>query len=280
MGTQIKINSFLYCVGAVAYLLPETDNFIFDFTFVEIYGTAHLYVDGEGTELTTNLVQGDDTGYIHVAPGNTLRLTADSTYRRTNITWGPLIYQGAFFILPNATVEFREVSSSSKRPSHIDIWGQVVGNLAHLMVGFGATLTFKEIAPRSLTFVGITIQKKGRLIFESEYGNTTDRWDINLFADTGPLRRDGKLTVEGGGILETRRLLINAESLDVQYAGLIDLNGQGYIAGNVSRAAIYIFTIIFLQNSYSEVGLHSLRNGNSKDICLLWGVSERKKFCF
>jgi hypothetical protein len=113
------------------------------------------------------------------------------------------------------------------------------------MVGFGATLTFKEIAPRSLTFVGITIQKKGRLILESEYGNTTDRWNINLFADAGPLRRDGKLTVEGGGILETRRLRINAESVDVQYAGLIDLNGQGYVAGNMRRAALDIFTIVF-----------------------------------
>ena len=119
-----------------------------------------------------------------------------------------------------------------QRSSHVDIWGQVVGNLAHLMVGFGATLTFKEIAPRSLTFVGITIQKKGRLIFESEYGNMTDRWDIKLFVNTGPLRRNGKLTVEGGGIMETRRLRIRAESIDVQYAGLINLDGQGYIAGS------------------------------------------------
>lgn len=226
-------------VGAVAYLLPESDNFVFDFTFVEIYGTAHLYIDGVGTQLTTSMVQGDDSGYIHVAPGNTLRLTGVSTYRRTNVTWAPLIYQGAFFALPNATVEFREIKSleypSAQRPSHVDIWGQVIGDLAHLMVGFGATLTFKEIAPRSLTFVGITIQKKGRLIFESEYGNTTDIWDLKLRVDSGPLRRDGKLSVEGDGVLETRRLRIQAESLDVQHAGVIDLNGQGYGAGIVNE---------------------------------------------
>ena len=194
--------------------------------------------------MITHLVQGDDTGYIHVAPGNTLRLTADSTYRRTNITWGPLIYQGAFFTFPNATVEFREIKSleypSLQRPSHVDIWGQVVGNLGHLMVGFGATVTFKQIAPRTLTFVGITIQKRGKLVFESEYGNTTDRWEVNLLTDSGPLRRDGKLTVEGGGVLEAKRLQIVAEFIDVQYAGLINLNGQGYAAGKFIQSFLLL----------------------------------------
>ena len=120
------------------------------------------------------------------------------------------------------------------------------------MVGFGATLTFKKVAPRSLTFVGITIQKKGRLILESEYGNTTDRWDINLFVDTGPVRRDGKLTVEGGGILETRRLRIRAESLDVQYAGLINLNGQGYMAGNMNKSVSCKFKTIFALFTFTK----------------------------
>ena len=101
------------------------------------------------------------------------------------------------------------------------------------MVGYGATITFKEIAPRSLTFVGITIQKKGRLIFETKYGNMTDIWDLNLISDTGPLRRDGRLTVEGDGILISRRLRIRAEFIDVQHAGNINLNGQGYVAGIV-----------------------------------------------
>ena len=216
---------------------------MFDFTFVEIYGTANLYIDGQGTELTTLLVQGDDSGYIHVAPGNTLRLTAESTYRRTNITWAPLIYHGAYFILPNATVELREANSQEypklPRPSAIGIWGQVVGNRAHLMVGYGATLIFTDIAPRSLTLVGITVQKKGRLVFQSEYDNTTNRWDVNLIADAGPLRRDGKLTVEGGGVIDTRLLRIRAESLDAQYAGLINLNGQGYRAGNEAIRRTY-----------------------------------------
>ena len=193
--------------------------------------------------MSTLLVQGDDTGYIHVAPGNTLRLTAESTYRRTNITWAPLVYQDAFFILPNATVEFRGIKSleypSLQRPSHVDIWGQVVGNLGHLMVGFGATVTFKEIAPRTLTFVGVTIQKRGRLVFESEYGNTTDRWDVNLLTDAGPLRRDGKLSVEGGGVLEAKRLQIRAEFIDVQYAGVISLNGQGYLAGKFVQSFLF-----------------------------------------
>lgn len=205
-----------------------------DFTFVELYGGSHLYIDGNGTEMSARFVQGDDTGFIHIAPGNILRLTGESVYRRTNVTWAPRVYHGAQFILPNSTIEFRLVNAEYpelKRPTHIDFWGQVVGNLAHLMVGYGATLTFTDIAPRSLTFVGITIQKKGKLVFQSKYGNTSDRWNINLKKGLGPLRRDGKLTVEGGGHLEARCLKLSAESVDVHYEGYVDLNGQGYIAG-------------------------------------------------
>lgn len=220
----------------MAYLLPERDNFLFDFTLVEVYGAAHLYVDGNSTELRSERIHGDDTGYIHVPPGNTLRLTVQSTYRRVNVTWGPVIYEGALFILPNATVEIRMAKSleypAIPRSSHIDIWGQVVGNLAHLLVGFKATVVFKETSPRTLTFVGITIQKSATLVLESSYGNKTDHWNINLVPDVGPLRRDGKLTVEGDGLLEARRLFIRAPSLYVQHKGLISLNGKGFTAGN------------------------------------------------
>lgn len=222
---------------------------------MEVYGGAHLYVDGQGTELRSERIQGDDTGYIHVSPGNTLQLTGVSTYRRVNVTWAPYIYSEASFILPNATVEFRATKSleypSLTRSSSVDFWGRVVGNLGHLLVGFGATLTFKPSSPRLLTFVGITIQKTGRLVLESGYGNVTDRWSVHLLTDVGPLRRDGKLTVEGGGLLETRSLLIRAQALDVQYGGLINLNGKGFIAGKGSCRSVCLSVCRFVPVCWS-----------------------------
>ena len=119
-----------------------------------------------------------------------------------------------------------------KLRSHIDVWGKIIGNLAHLLLGYKATLAFKGTSPRSLTFVGITIQKAARMVLESAPDNISDpRWDINLLPDVGPLRRDGKLTVEGDGTLEAGRLLIRARSLYVQHGGLISLNGKGFRAG-------------------------------------------------
>lgn len=219
----------------MTYLLPPEDNFVFEFTFLEIYGGAHFYIDGHGTKVHSERIQGDDTGYIHVSPKNTLQLTAGSTYRRINVTWAPYIYSAALFILPNATVEFRKAKSleypSITRGSNIDFEGQVVGNLAHLLVGYGATLTFKENSPRSLSFVGITIQKTGKLVLQSSYGNETDKWNIHLLSDSGPFKRDGKLTIEGDGILEARSLSVRAEFLDLQFKGWINLNGKGFTAG-------------------------------------------------
>ena len=61
--------------GAIAYLLPVTDDSEYFFTLVEVYGGAHLAFDGPQTSLTTVSVVGDDTGYIHLAPQQTLKYT-------------------------------------------------------------------------------------------------------------------------------------------------------------------------------------------------------------
>ena len=214
---------------------------MFEFPFVELYGASHLYVDGKGTELQSKLIQGDDTGYIHVAPSNTLRLTGVSSYRRTNVTWAPYIYRDATFVFPNATLEFRQANSleypALTRSSNIDFWGRVVGDLGHLLVGYGTIMTFTESCHRSLKFVGVTIQKTGRLQLESAYGNHSNDWEINIGKDIGPLRREGKFTIEGGGIMEARRLGISAQTLEVKYGGLLALIGKGFTAGECGQVS-------------------------------------------
>ena len=61
--------------GGIAYLLPNSDNFTYDFTILEIYGGAHLTVSGTGTKVKAVQIVGDDTGHLHVAPGHTLEWT-------------------------------------------------------------------------------------------------------------------------------------------------------------------------------------------------------------
>ena len=64
-----------------------------------------------------------------------------------NITWAPYIYEDATFILPTATVEFRQsfdwselqaaCPSSMVISSHVTIWGTLIGSNAHLLIGSG-----------------------------------------------------------------------------------------------------------------------------------------------
>ena len=85
MYTYIYIYIYIYiyaCLtkhyvptGAIAYLLPVTDDSEYFFTLVEVYGGAHLAFDGPQTSVTTVSVVGDDTGYIHLAPQQTLKYT-------------------------------------------------------------------------------------------------------------------------------------------------------------------------------------------------------------
>lgn len=65
----------LFPAGAIAYLLPAIDDYEYMFTLVEVYGGAHLAFAGLETSVTTVSVVGDDTGYIHLAPRQTLKYT-------------------------------------------------------------------------------------------------------------------------------------------------------------------------------------------------------------
>lgn len=73
-----------------------------------------------------------------------------SAYRRANMTYHLFLYEGATWILPEATVEFREVLDEAGRgirsdacPSgllnsnFIKIWGTVIGDKAHLLIATG-----------------------------------------------------------------------------------------------------------------------------------------------
>lgn len=61
--------------GAIAYLYAPNDNYTFDFTHVELYGGAHLTLDGKNTVLKTEIMYGDDTGHLHIGPGDIFNLT-------------------------------------------------------------------------------------------------------------------------------------------------------------------------------------------------------------
>ena len=221
--------------GAVAYLNPPSDNFIYDFTLIEVYGGGHLVFPRAGTEVHVDTIYGDDTGYIHVPPFNTLNMTGTSEYKRINVTWAPFIYKGAVFVLPNGTVEIRKAESLSypniQRSSQVTFWGIVLGFKAHLMVGYAATVSFETSCPRSLNFVGITVQKTSRLIMNSILGNESDGWTIEVTKDRGPVYREGVVTIEGDGRFEARSLTLKAVSLVVDPRGLLTLDRKGYLAG-------------------------------------------------
>ena len=185
--------------------------------------------------MRVDTIYGDDTGHIHVPPSNTLNMTGTSEYRRINVTWAPLVYEGATFVLPNGTVEFRGAENLSypdiKRSSFLKFWGIVLGFKAHLMVGYGATISFETSCPRNLNFVGITVQKTSRLILNSMAGNESDGWTVEITKDYGPIYRDGMVTIEGDGLFEARSLKIKSRSLTVDQRGKLALDGKGYEAG-------------------------------------------------
>ena len=88
---------------------------------------------------------------------------------------------------------------------------------------------------RTLRFVGITIQKSGRLVFQSMLANETDQWTVHVVKDFGPVGREGMVTIEAEGRLEARSLNLRAVSLVVDPVGLLSLDGQGLLAGNLLK---------------------------------------------
>lgn len=234
--------------GAVAYLNPEMDDWTYEFTLIEVYGAGHLVFPRQGTVVKVDAIYGDDTGYIHVPPRNTLNITGMAEYKRINVTWAPYVYQDATLVLPNGTFEIRQAENLSypaalARSSQVSFWGQVVGNKAHFMVGYGATVTFESSAPRNLQFAGISIQKTGRLELISSRNNESDIWDVKVTKVMAPVYRDGSVTVEGGGIFVVRNLRLNAERLTVDPVGTLTANGKGFTSG-ISKSVTHQYFVL------------------------------------
>ena len=72
---RLPIDTRARVTGAVARLTAPSDDYVFSFTHVELYGAAHLTLNGTGTTLRTQSMYGDDTGHLHIGPGHKFELT-------------------------------------------------------------------------------------------------------------------------------------------------------------------------------------------------------------
>ncbi|CAH1775844.1 unnamed protein product, partial [Owenia fusiformis] len=239
-ATQTEYDSYIE-TGAIAHLM-EASSWTFD--IIGIYGGAHLTYDGGNSTLTSTRIVGDDTGYLHVAPWNTLEWTEVSEWRRVNMTWQPYIYENALFILPTAMVEIRQVldqqglginsamcTSGYLTSSTRQFWGTVQSDNAHVFIGYGATVIMQLPSLRHLDMVGLTIQDGGVLDFRSDDNDLDDQWTLQVIADDLEGDRDGKIRVEGGGEIKAKALYIYSIYLDVDHEGVIQADYQGNLAG-------------------------------------------------
>ena len=58
----------------MAYLLGG-DHQEYQFSYMELYGGAHVVFPGNGSSITVTTIVGDDTSYLHVGPNQTVQLT-------------------------------------------------------------------------------------------------------------------------------------------------------------------------------------------------------------
>ncbi|XP_071506021.1 uncharacterized protein [Diadema antillarum] len=239
-ATAESYNDFTLSSG-VAWL----DEGFHDLTAIRINGSAHLAIFGNGTDVNVGNIDGDETGYIHVGPTQTLNITDVWPYKRHKASWQPVIYESATLVLPEATFEVRapfdwnEFASTSpyacpaghRREPDVTIWGILDGGRGHLLVGTGALIRMAMPSYRSLQFVGITIQDGGILQLDSQYNSTQDSWHITVSPGIGEGQRSGTVTVEGGGLLTARALVLETHSLVIDEGGLLSAEGLGLSVG-------------------------------------------------
>ncbi|XP_071482830.1 uncharacterized protein, partial [Diadema antillarum] len=143
-ATAASYSDFTLSSG-VAWL----DEGFHDLTAIRINGSAHLAIFGNETVVKVGNIDGDETGYIHVGPTQTLNITDVWPYKRHKTTWQPVIYESATLVLPEATFEIRapfdwnEFASTApyacpaghRREPDVTIWGILDGGRGHLLVG-------------------------------------------------------------------------------------------------------------------------------------------------
>ena len=61
--------------GAIAFIQAPSDDHTFEFNYLELYGGAHLVVNGTRAKIETRRIYGDDTAHLHIGPGQTLEIT-------------------------------------------------------------------------------------------------------------------------------------------------------------------------------------------------------------
>ncbi|KAL4226615.1 hypothetical protein ACF0H5_014598 [Mactra antiquata] len=229
--------------GAIAFLTPAEDDYTYIFTHVELYGGAHLALNGTRTTLETEFMYGDDTGHLHIGPSQRFELTEVSQYKPTNISYELYLYEDATWVMPESRVIFREVldqqslgmdTSSTSCPSNIlrstngRFWGTIDGTKTHLIVSRGAEVVLGTAGVRSNQFANLTIQDEGTLELISNNDDVDDIWTLEVRRDTSV----GQISIQAGGLLKGRNIKIDTDILRVEKLGTISVTGQGHTGGD------------------------------------------------
>ena len=60
--------------GAIFFLQATSDDHVFVFTHIELYGGTHMAVNGTRSKVETKRIYGDDTAHLHIGPGQTVEI--------------------------------------------------------------------------------------------------------------------------------------------------------------------------------------------------------------
>ncbi|WAR25690.1 hypothetical protein MAR_011394 [Mya arenaria] len=208
--------------GAIVHLQPPSDNYVFEFTHVELYGGAHLTLNGTGITLKTDFLYGDDSAHLHLGPGHKLEQTEVSQYRRTNISYEVFLYEGATWVWPDSTVEFRR--TLDQRALGMDTGATSCSSRPPLAES-------GEISTER-SRISLFRQDEGTLELLSGYGSITDKWTLIVRRGSN----NGQLTIEAGGVLKARNLLVQTDIIKVDALGILTASGSGKTDGDGAGA--------------------------------------------
>jgi plastocyanin len=216
--------------GAAGYLLPPALSFVYNFDIIELYGEAHLLcpTDADFLTIRTTFLVGDQTSVFHVLPGQTLDVIEQSTFKRVNISVWPLVYTGATYRLPNASIEWRPTFPGLTVSPTITIYGFADMSRAHLIISLNGVWVFDTVSNRSLTCTGLTVQDGGIFRFNNVRDVESDWFFLRVVPDPVVPTRNGALTIEGGGLMTLGLANISANWFSIDLSGTLTLSGMGF----------------------------------------------------